>query len=84
LTSKINTKMPEFSLRRQLLAKRDHCGLTRGFVVVSRRAILVVAEGEHPYPRRSDRRGVGLKNAADNSAIGEHVEVVIVPIAFGG
>jgi hypothetical protein len=48
---------------------------------VRRRAILVLSEGERPHPRRSDRRRVHFEDAADNGAVGEHVEIVVVPLA---
>ena len=41
----------------------------------------MVPERERPHPRCSDRRGVGLEDAADNFAVGEHVEIVIIPFA---
>jgi hypothetical protein len=50
-------------------------------VAVSRRAVLVVPKGERPHPRLAYRRGSCLHDAADYNAIGEHVEVVIVPLA---
>jgi hypothetical protein len=48
---------------------------------VGRRAILVIPKGERPRPRHSDRRGVCLEDTADESRIGEHVEVIVVPLA---
>jgi hypothetical protein len=50
-------------------------------VAVGRRAVLVVQEGQCPHPRRADRSRIGLENAADNLAIGEHVEIVVTPLA---
>ena len=47
-----------------------------------RRAILMIAEGERPHPGRANGRGVHLNDAPDDSAIGEGVEIVIVPLAF--
>jgi hypothetical protein len=43
-----------------------------------RRAVLVMGKGERPHPWRSDRRG-GVEDPADDSAVSEHVEVVVVP-----
>jgi hypothetical protein len=34
-----------------------------------------------PGPRRSDRRGIGLEDAADNIAASQHVVVIFVPLA---
>jgi hypothetical protein len=48
-----------------------------------RRAIPVVAEGQGPHPRVSYWRGIGLEDAADNFAVGEHVEIVVIPFAGG-
>jgi hypothetical protein len=46
-----------------------------------RRALPVIAEGQGPHPRASYRRGIGLEDTADNFAIGQHVEIVIIPFA---
>jgi hypothetical protein len=37
--------------------------------------------GERPHPRRALRRGDNLHDAADNLALGEHVVVVLAPMA---
>ena len=47
----------------------------------ARRAVLMIAKGQRPHPRRTLRRGVHLHDAADDGAFDEHVEVVIVPLA---
>src|SRR5438128_9899414 len=53
------------------------------FVAVCRRAVLVISEGECPHPRRTNGRGGDLQDAADDSAIGQHIVVVVVPLARG-
>src|SRR2546430_5062090 len=63
------------------LGKCRHRSLARRPVAVRRRAVLVVAEGERPHPRRANWPGIGVEDAADDDAIGEHVEIVIVPLA---
>jgi hypothetical protein len=40
-----------------------------------------IPKDERPRPRHSDRRGVCLEDTADESRIGEHVEVIVVPLA---
>jgi 5-methylcytosine-specific restriction endonuclease McrA len=57
-----------------------HRGLARRLVAVPRRAVLVMVQSERPHPRRANRRGMHLR-ATDDSALGEHVEIVIVPLA---
>jgi hypothetical protein len=47
---------------------------------VRRRAILLVAEGERPRPRRSHRRGRRLHDATHRDALNEHV-VIVIPFA---
>jgi hypothetical protein len=42
-----------------------------------RRAIFMMPEGERPHPRRSYWGRVYLEDATDNSAIGQHVEIVV-------
>jgi len=44
-------------------------------------AIFVVAEHQRPHPRRSYRRRACLEDAADDSTIGKHVEIVVTPLA---
>jgi hypothetical protein len=41
----------------------------------------MVPKGQRPHPRRSSGRRVYLEDAANNGAIGEHVEIVVVPLA---
>jgi hypothetical protein len=48
---------------------------------MGRRAILMMPKGQRPHPRRIYRRGGGLNDAADNDAVGEYVEIVILPFA---
>jgi tripartite-type tricarboxylate transporter receptor subunit TctC len=50
---------------------------------VRRCAVFEVAIGQRPKPWRAHGRGGGLEDAADYRAIGQHVEVVIVPFAGG-
>src|SRR5215471_1283922 len=60
------------------LRERRHRGLARWLVVVRRRAVFVVSEGERPHPRRPYWRSVNLEDAAHNFAIGTHVALPIV------
>src|SRR5262249_32255159 len=55
----------------------------RRLVAVRRRAIRMMAEGERRHPRRSHGRRVHPQDATDNSAIRQHVEIVIVPFTGG-
>jgi hypothetical protein len=41
----------------------------------------VVREDQRPHPRRSYRRCIGVEDATDSFAIGQHVEIVIIPFA---
>jgi hypothetical protein len=52
------------------LRERRHRRLARRLVAVCVRAIFMMPKGERPHPRRADRRGVGLEDAADDGAIG--------------
>jgi hypothetical protein len=38
----------------------------------------MLPEGKRPHPRHSDRRGVGLEDATDDSTIAEHVTFFVV------
>ena len=58
-----------------------HRGLARRLVALRRRAVLVMSEGQRPHPRRSYRCRVYLEDAADNDVIGEHIIIVIAPLA---
>src|SRR6516164_9480224 len=59
------------------LRERRDRGLARRRVAARWCAVLVMAESERPYPRRAYRRCGGMEDAAADSAIGEHVGVVI-------
>src|SRR5215831_14750931 len=63
------------------LGERGHRGLARRLAAVRRRAVFVLAEGKRPEPRRAYWRGGRLHDAADDSAVGEHVEIVVAPLA---
>jgi hypothetical protein len=41
----------------------------------------IVREDQRPHPWRSYRRCIGLEDAPDNFAVGEHVEILFVPLA---
>jgi hypothetical protein len=56
-------------------------GLARRCMPMRRRAIPMMSESERPHLGLSHRRGVGFEDSADNGAIGNHVVVVIVPLA---
>src|SRR6516225_3545029 len=71
--SAISGKRRVMSLRHRRLACR--------LVAVGWRAVLMVAKAKRPHPRRTLRRGGHLHDAADDGTIGEHVEVVVVPLA---
>ena len=60
------------------LCERRHRDLSRDLIAVRRRAILVMSEGECPHPLRSDWRRCCFRDAANDDAIGQHVEVVVV------
>src|SRR5262249_43342559 len=72
----MHTSLPPPALR-----ERRHRRLAVRGVAVGRRAVLVVPEGQCPHPRRADRRRIGLEDAADNLAIGEHVVIIVTPLA---
>src|SRR5262249_37042608 len=61
--------------------ERRHRCLARHLVSVHRLTIFVGQDG--PQPRRSNRGRCSFHDPPDNSAIGQHVEVVIVPFAGG-
>jgi hypothetical protein len=63
------------------LGERRHRGLAGRGVAVCRRTILVVLQEERPHPRRSDGCSIREEDAADDNAIGEHVEIVVIPVA---
>src|SRR5262249_14261890 len=63
------------------VGERGHGGLARRLVAVRRLAVVVVAKGQCPHPRRAYRCGVPLEDAADDNAVVQHVEIVIVLLA---
>src|SRR5215472_2897796 len=63
------------------LCECRHRGLARRLVAVRRPTVFVVAKGQRPHPRRPDWRGMDLEDATDNSAIDEHIEILVVPFA---
>src|SRR5258708_13961289 len=63
------------------LAKSCHCSLAGGCVAVRRRTILMMPKGERPHPWRSHWRGVHQHDAADDTAVGEHVVIIFAPFA---
>src|ERR671924_285227 len=68
-----------FHPRRQLLANAAMAAsrvAVHPWFVQSR-----LAEGQGPHPRRSYWRGSRLEDAADIGAIGEHIRIVIAPLA---
>ena len=58
-----------------------HRGLARRLVAVRRPSVLMVAKGQRPHPRRTYGCRVHLHDTANDDAIGEHVEVVVIPLA---
>src|SRR6516225_8035150 len=65
------------------LRERRHRGLARRRVAMSWRPIFTLPEGQCPHPRRTDRRRAYLRDTTDDDAIGEHVEIIFVPLAEG-
>jgi hypothetical protein len=63
------------------LGERRHRGLARWLIAARRRAVFVIVENQRSHPRRAHGRRRGVEDAADDSVIGEHVEIVIVPFA---
>src|SRR5215831_19342672 len=63
------------------LGERHPIGLAHRLLAVRRRVVLMLAKGQRPHPRRTNRRGVKLEDVADDGGIGEHVEIVVVPFA---
>ena len=69
-------------LRGQLFANAAIASSRVG-VAVRRRSVLIMPKGQRPHPRHVHRPSGGLHDPADNDAIAEHVEVVVVPFAGG-
>src|SRR5215831_3409425 len=66
--------------RRQLLANAT-IAASRRLVAVCWRAILMIAKGQRPHPRHADWHSGRLHDPANDDAIAEHVEVVLIPFA---
>src|SRR5262249_42717090 len=62
------------------LGERRHRGLACRLVAMRWPTVFVMAEGQRPHPRRTNRRGVDLKDAADYITIGQHIVIVITPL----
>jgi hypothetical protein len=73
--------MVSFSYPPPTLGERKHGSLARLGIAVHRRTALMVAEGQRPHPRRANWPGIGVEDTADDHAIGEYVEIVIIPLA---
>ena len=79
LTCKLNSHSLHRLPSPPTLRERRHSSLTRGFVAVRRRAVLMVTEGERPHPGRSYWCGCRVEDAPDDHAIGKHVVIVVLP-----
>jgi hypothetical protein len=69
------------SLPPPALCERRHRGLAILSIAVRRRAIFVMPEEQCPHPGRAYRGRMYLQDTTDHDAIGEHVEIVVVPLA---
>jgi hypothetical protein len=58
------------------LGKGSRRGLACLRIAVCWRSIFMVTEGQRPHPSRTGRRRIGLEDAADDNAVGEHVKIV--------
>ena len=61
--------------------ERRHRVLAGSGIAVGRSAVAMVTVGQCPKPPRSYRRGNRTHNSANNDAVGEHVIVVLAPLA---
>ena len=68
-----------WSLPPPALGERSHGGLAALGIAVRWQAALY----QGPHPGASYGRGVGVEDAADNFAVGEHVEIVVIPFPGG-
>src|SRR5262245_41606363 len=62
------------------LCECRHRGLACRLVAMRWPTVFVMAEGQRPHPRRTNRRGVDLKDAADYITVGQHIVIVITPL----
>jgi hypothetical protein len=61
------------------LGECSHGVLAGRRVAVREHVILTILNDEDcTHPRRADRRGIGLEDAADNFAIRQHAEIVVI------
>jgi hypothetical protein len=63
------------------LGEGGHSALACLGIAVCRGAVLMVAERQRPQLRHSDRRCIGLEDAADHGTIGEHDVIILIPLA---
>jgi len=61
--------------------ERRHRVLAGSGIAVGRSAVAMVTVGQCPKPPRSYRRGNRTHNSANDDAVGEHVIVVLAPLA---
>src|SRR5262249_1850315 len=64
------------------LGERRHRRLARLRVAVRRGAVLMMPKGR-PHPGRPYRGRMYLQDTADDSAISDDVEIVVIPLAGG-
>src|SRR5262249_13049610 len=61
-------------------SERGLGSVARRLIAVDGRAIFVVAVGQRPEPRHPHGGG-GLQDAADYQTIGQHVVIIVAPLA---
>src|SRR5215831_18316851 len=74
-------RAPNVSLPPPAFGERGHRSLASRLISVRWRAAFVVREDQGPHPRRSYGRCIGVEDAADSFAVGQHVEIVMIPLA---
>jgi hypothetical protein len=81
--STANPSRQEILFAPPALCECGHCGLATLSIAVCGRAAFMVREDQRPHPRRPYRRCIGVEDAADSFAIGQHVVILFVPLARG-